>query len=375
MATIDPDEAGSRPEYQVLTLCCRTKLDAARSDLVAQHLADERLDWAYLVTLAGYHGVQPLLYCHLRGLDDRLLSEPHMTWLRGIVGARSAHSLVLIQELRRLAGVLEEERLPALAVKGAVLAESVYGGVAVRPFVDIDLVIRREDFVRLERLLERDGYGSKPLSPFQKSSYLYIHGQYTFWRRIPSLGAAQAFLDVHTAIMPPGYSYSEDIEALLERSVTVPIAGRPVRTLGREDLLQVLCYHGFKNRWDRLKYVCDLAELIRASPTLNWTVVYDRMRAMHSRRVLRLGLLLAADVLGAPLPAWVREDVRQDRRVRRLGGAVIERLPKQAHLSVEPYWDRVRLNVLGQDSAWGGLRYGAYSVARHVAELYLPEDE
>lgn len=375
MAKIHPDEAGSRPEFKVLRLCCRTELDAAQADQVAQYLRDEDLQWSYLVTLAGYHGVQPLLYCHLRGMADDLLSESHMTWLRGVVGARSAHSLILMQELGRLAGVFEDQGFPLLAVKGAVLAQSVYGGVAVRPFVDIDLVIRRDDFAQLEQLLGREGYVSRELSPFQKASYLYINGQYTFWRRIQNLGEAAAFLDVHTAIMPPGYSYSENFESLMERSVTVPIAGREVRTLGKEDLLQVLCYHGFKNRWDRFKYICDVAELLRAYPDLDWEDVYHRMHAMHSRRILRLGLFLAAELLDAPLPDQVREDVWKDRRVVALGRDVMERLPKQAHMKVEPYWDRVRLNVMAQDTMRGGLRYGAYSAARRVADLYLPEVE
>ncbi len=373
MATIHASEAGARPEYQLLKRCCRTELTEA--EWIAHCLGDERLDWGYLVALAGYHGVQPLLYYHLRNQDEQLLSEPHMTWLRGVVGARSAHSLVLMHELGRLTEVFEREALPVLAVKGAVLAESVYGSAAVRPFLDVDLIVRRSDFGRIERLLERDGYDSKELNPFQKVSYLYVHGQYTFWRRIKNLGEAQAFLDVHTAIMPPGYAYAEDFGALWGRAVTAPIAGRPVPTLGREDLLLVLCYHGFKNRWERLKYVCDLAVLLRATPELDWDAVYRRAEAMNSRRVLDLGLLLAADLLGVDLPRWVREGIRQDHRVRTLGWSVTEWLPRQAHVKVEPYWDRVQLNVLGQDGLRGGLRYGAYAAARRVAELYLPPDD
>ncbi|MEM8598322.1 MAG: nucleotidyltransferase family protein [Bacteroidota bacterium] len=375
MATIHPDEAGARPEYKALVLCCRTELTPAHADHLARYLSDEDLQWNYLVTLAGYHGVQPLLYCHLRSMEEHLLSEKHMTWLRGVVGARSAHSLVLMQELGRLTELCAQQHLPMLAVKGAVLAQSVYGGVALRPFADIDLVIRREDFTHLETLLRQQGYGSRKMSPFQKTSYLYINGQYTFWRRIPSLGEAAAFIDVHTAIMPPGYAYSENFDALTARSVTVPVAGRQVPTLGREDLLQVICYHGFKNRWDRFKYICDLAELIRASPDMDWEAAYHRMHAMRSRRVLRLGLFLASALLDAPLPRQVWEDVREDRRVRDIGHAIIDRLPRQAHIKVEPYWERVRLNVLAQDTVGGGLRYGAYSAARKVTDLYLPAGE
>ena len=325
--------------------------------------------------LAGYHGVQPLLYLHLREMSEELLSTEHMVQLRGVVGARSAHSLVLVHELGRLSGLFEVAGIPFIALKGPVLAQTVFGGVAHRPFVDLDLVIRDGDFGRVEALLGAEGYRSSALAPFQKSSYLYIHGQYTFWRRIHQMGSAASVLDVHTAVMPPGYSYDESFDDLYARSGTVPMAGTATHTLAREDLLLVLCFHGFKNRWDRLKYVCDVAELLRSYPEMDWDAVYDRAGAMHSRRVLRLGLAMAAGILEAPLPEEVRRDVRRDRRVAALWEALRDRLPEQAHMRVEPYMDRVRLNTLAQDTIVGQLRYGAYAAARRLTELYLPESE
>jgi hypothetical protein len=238
--------------------------------------------------------------------------------------------------------------------------------------VDLDLIVRRDHFERVEALLQSDGYRSQRLSPLQKGSYLYIHGQYTFWRRIASMGSAAAVLDIHTAIMPPGYSYEEDFDDLFARSGTVSVGGGDAHVLQREDLLHVLCYHGLKNRWDRLKYFCDVAEFLRAYPDLDWDTVYARARAMHSERVLRLGLSLAHRLLAAPLPENVARDAQRDKRAQALATAILERLPRQASMRVEPYWDRVRLNVLAQDGVAGGLRYGAYAAARRLTELYLP---
>lgn len=372
---MSPDNKGDSPEYRLLVLCSRTELNGPHAERARDLLREEQIRWRYLISLAAYHGVQPLLYCHLRGVEPALVPEEHLKLLRGIVGARSAHSIVLVHELGRLAGVFEREGIPLLAVKGPALAHSVFGGVALRPFSDLDLIVRRDHFERVEARLRSEGYDEVQLQPRQKASYLFIHGQYTFWRRMPTMGSAMAVLDVHTAVMPPGYSYSEGFDDLFARSGTVPMAGTDTHVLEREDLLQVLCYHGFKNRWDRLKYICDVAELLRAYPDLDWDTVYSRARAMHSKRVLRLGLSLAHDLLDAPLPDEVARDVQQDRRVQSLSVAILERLPRQAHMRVEPYWDRVRLNVFAQDSLAGVLRYGAYAAVRRVSRLYLPESE
>ena len=360
-------------EYELLVLTSRTELGESQATRVRELLETETIQWRYLLRLAGYHGMQPLLYYHLR--DQENVPSETIAQLRNVVGARSAHSLVLTQELGRLAGLFERKGLPMLAVKGPVLAHSVYGGVALRPFSDLDLIIRRSDFDRVDELLHDEGYGSPSLTPFQKASYLYIHGQYSFWRRVASMGSAAVFLDVHTAIMPPGYSYSEDFDTLFARSLTRPMAGTETHVLEREDLLQVLCYHGLKNRWDRIKYICDVAEFLRAYPDLDWDTVFRRARTMHSERVLRLGLSLPMRLLQAPLPPEIARDVRRDRRAEALSATLLERLPKQAHMEVEPYLDRVRLNVLSQDGISGGLRYGAYAAARRVSELYLPENE
>jgi hypothetical protein len=368
-----PVDGGS--EYRLLTLFSRKALGSAQAAQAHELLREEGLRWEYLMGIAGYHGVQPLLYYHLRREGADLVPEAAFAKLRAVVGARSAHSIVLEHELGRLAGTFESEGLPLLAVKGPALAHNVYGSIALRPFVDLDLIVRRGDFERVEALLRREGYDAGPMPTFQKVSYLFIHGQYTFWRRLSDMGSAAAVLDIHTAVMPPGYSYSEDFDDLFARSETRSIAGADTHVLEREDLLQVLCYHGFKNRWDRLKYVCDVAEFLRAYPDLDWEVVHRRADAMHSRRVLWLGLALAQQLLGAPLPGEVARDIRGDRRVQALSMAILERLPKQAHMRVEPYAERVRLNFLAQDSLLGGLRYGAYAAVRRVSRLYIPEND
>ena len=366
-------EAGDRLEFELLRLLSRTALEGERV-AQAQALLGEDLEWGYLGAIAGYHGVQPLLYYHLRRLAPELLAVEPLDRLRVIVGARSAHGLVLVHELGRLAEVFEREGLPFMAMKGPILAQSVYGGMALRPFADLDLVIDRAQFERAQRILAGEGYQCRDLAPFQKRSYLFINGQFTFWRRMASMGSALSVIDLHTAVMPPGYSYTESFSDLLKRSGTMRFGTSEIRTLEPVDLLEVLCYHGFKNRWDRLKYIADVAELVRATPDLNWEVVYARARAMRSSRVLWLGLSLAEQVLDAPLPDSVSRDMKADPHVASLAAEIMERLPRQAHMKVEPYLDRVRLNILAQDSLLGRLRYGAYATVRRIAELYIPEE-
>ena len=335
--------------------------------------AGEDLNWDYIRVIAGYHGVQPLLFAwlkqHATGVDSDVADT-----IRQRVNARTANSLFLFQQLGHVCSRLEAAGVRSLTLKGPTLAQQVYGSLALRPFVDIDLLIHPEDFGRVDALLSDDGYYSKPLTPYQKRVYVGIHRQYSYVK--PSQAGPMRTLlpiDLHTAIMPPGYSCAISFDDLWTRARPMEVLGAQVMTPGTEDLLLILCYHGFKNRWDRLKYACDVSMTIREEDELDWDAFLRNASRSGGRRMALLGILLADELLQAPLPPEIRRLSRAEPHLERLAREAISRLPDQAHMRVEPYMDRLRLNLLAQDGLAGQLRYVLYSVARRASEVVLPE--
>ena len=100
-------------------------------------------------------------------------------------------------------------------------------------------------------------------------------------------------------------------------------------TFSPEDLLLLLCLHGAEHGWDRLNWVCDLTEFVRVHEGIAWGGLIDRVEALGCRRVLFLGLFLAHDLLGAPLPAEIEKTIRADSSVRSLAVRVHDRLFRQ----------------------------------------------
>ena len=357
----------------MLVACARTRLRPQDIDDL-EALLDDEPRWGYLIALAQYHGVVPLLYHHLKEQFEERIPPKRLDQLRQQVHMRMTHSLYLTGELNKLGVLLDEQGLEAITTKGTSLAQEIYGSVALRPYVDIDLFVRKADYGHFEAFLSDQGYDQLAMSPLQKKLYLAIHKQFTFWCNAEQAGGRLvSVLDVHTDILPPGYTYNETFDSLWERAAPLFPNRESIRSLGREDLLILLCYHGFKNRWDRLKYIVDVAEVIRVSKNLDWNQIVTRAEAMHGRRVLALGLHLAQDVLGTSLPQAASRVVEEESKVRPLTQALKMRLPAQPHMKVEPYWDRVELNINAQDSLGGRVRYGVYSAIRRVAELWMPE--
>jgi hypothetical protein len=90
------------------------------------------------------------------------------------------------------------------------------------------------------------------------------------------------------------------------------LLGTTVSTLAPEDLLLALCAHGAKECWGKLKWICDVAELIRAYPNLDWDRVLTQAKQLHSQRMLLLGVGLARELLGVRVPETVLAAIQSD---------------------------------------------------------------
>ncbi len=89
----------------------------------------------------------------------------------------------------------------------------------------------------------------------------------------------------------------------------------------------MLCVHGSRHGWDKLEHLASVAELVRRSPSLDWAAVWHRADAMHCRRMVAFGLLLAHALFDAPLrpeaaAAWHSSPLRaMARQIVRDSGA------------------------------------------------------
>ncbi len=138
-----------------------------------------------------------------------------------------------------------------------------------------------------------------------------------------------------------------------------PLGRTLVRTLCAEHLLLVLCTHGAKHCWERLGWICDVAELLRRTPGLDVCGLLDQARALGVERIVLLGLRLAAELLDAPLTDRVARRVRDDRTVRALAAHVRTTLFSRVPATSPDPWE-LRLFHLRARERWRDrLRYGA----------------
>ncbi len=311
----------ARPEHDLLLYCGRTCPDTERGDHI-KRLVQNGVDWPYLTQLALRHGLTPLLYKNLNATCPEAVPKNVFDQLRDQYNANARRNLFLTGYLVRILHFFESEGISAIPLKGPALAATVYGDPALRPFSDLDILVRKHDVIRARDLLVSEGYQPEfDLSEIQAAALLRSQCELSL-----TACDGRPTIELHWRIVPRYFNLPIGFENLSERASRDESG---FLTLGPEDTLLVLCMHGIKHLWTRLMWVCDVAELIRAYP-LDWERVLKISSTLGSQRMLFLGLLLAGKLLGASFPREVMKRVEADFLVNRLAAQVEKRLFQRA---------------------------------------------
>jgi hypothetical protein len=314
-------------ENQLLLCCARTQLnDAAKTR--AQQLIEKDLDWSYLLEAATAHGVGPLLYKSLRAVGQDVFPPATQAWLRNHTQQVLVHSSLLAKELLNVLAAFEAQDLPAMPFKGPVLAASVYGNLALRPFGDVDIWVHRKDVTRGKEILLSLGYCLGQPQVRDEATYLRTEHDYLF---IKESKDNKIHLELQWGVTEPNFAFPIEFQSLWDRRRTACLLGRTTPNLSVEDTLLILCVHGAKHRWNKLMWVCDIAEVLRANSRIDWTWLIEHAEKLGGRRMLLLGLHLSSALLETRLPEKVELQAQADPTIGSLGRQLGEDLLRGAY--------------------------------------------
>ncbi|HKG59652.1 MAG TPA: nucleotidyltransferase family protein [Pyrinomonadaceae bacterium] len=305
---------------QLLLWCART---TAVPQVVARlrELAATEVDWEYLFLLARRHAVVPLVYVQLERHAPALVPPHVLARFKKHYVENSARNTILTAELCRLISLFNDAGIEAIPYKGPVLALFAYGNIALRRFVDLDVIVRKSDVLKAREILLNEGYKpAKSLSLSQQEHLLRTQHNMQFSR-----DQHQLIVELHWEVAPHLFASTVNGERLWQNLITIDLNGTRVTTFTAEDLLFSLCVHGSRHLWERLSWICDVAELI-ARRALDWTALLERAASADTERMFLLGVYLAKRLLDAPLPAEVQQRCDSDPRLLSLADRIVEHL-------------------------------------------------
>jgi len=306
----------SAEEWPVLLECASPRCSTSR---VEELFGSGQIDWRHLQELADDHGVLPQLAARLREVHETFVPAAVRQQLREWQRSQTVFTLSLTAELFRLLDRFAAAGVEVMLTKGPVLAARCYGDPGSRQFTDLDLIVRGKDIRRATEVMTALGY--EPKIPIAAIEAKKLPGEYVFTRHDTGLLA-----EFHTEQTFRYHPRPLPLERLFERRSFVCFDGRDVPALSVEDELTLICIHGAKHFWTRLMWIADVAALI-SRQAVDWNLAMIAAREVAAERMLRVGLLLAADVLGALLPDQVTRDARTDVTAARTVTKIAKRLP------------------------------------------------
>jgi len=112
------------------------------------------LDWDEVLKSADWHGIEPLLYHNLKNIpESEYIPKEIMSKLNKSFYQTTASNMAIYDELNLVLEEFQKRDIPAIVIKGAALAKTVYGNIGLRPMIDIDLLVKKDGLIydRAER--------------------------------------------------------------------------------------------------------------------------------------------------------------------------------------------------------------------------------
>jgi hypothetical protein len=332
--------------------CARTVIDAKNGDRLKQLLTQD-LDWNYLLEVAPLHGMLPLLYTHLKTYSEAV-PEAILKQLKNLFEGNAKRNLFLSGELVKTLDLFQQDQIDAIPFKGPTLAINIYGNLSLRQFGDLDILINSKDVVKAKSLMIDRGYKlpTLPLTKRQEQAYLKSAAEYNFISQDCNVS-----VETHWGIVPGDFSIAFPPELFWEDLQPVMIGERKVWSFSLENLLLVLCIQRSKHLWERLDWICDIAEVIKHNPHLNWDKLLDKAAKIGCQRMLFLGVYLAKEILGLEVPESVSIQVQTDRKIEGIALQVIQRLFTQQRERSPIGYRRVKFHLATRERLRDRIKY------------------
>ena len=284
-----------------------------------------------LVAAAEHHGVLPML---ARALSlAQIRCEPAQTRAREI----AFRNLALTSELLELIRALRQRGIQALAYKGPVLGEQLYGDVTLRQFVDLDILVAPADVMLARDVLYKSGYAE--MAPFS-SSLLRRHVRTQCeWQMFGT--DSGTLIELHWALFPHYASFDLCVSELQQTSVDVEISGERVKTIDLLHLALALSAHGTKHFWTRLAWLVDFALVLQNCAASNAEELFDDAARRGMMRILLISAVVANKVLLLRLPDEFDGGISADPQARVLADSM-----EQILRLGEPPGDLLSENIL-----------------------------
>jgi hypothetical protein len=269
--------------FQLLLSCCRQNQSLVDHERRKSAFL-EGIDAEVLIMLAERHRITPLVYLSLK---DQLDQYPDLLLeLKNRFDFNRLMALTLKSYETWLENYLNQHDIKFTFLKGLQIAEKYYGDIAGRHVLDIDILVEEDGINQLHQALVEHGFYPDPdIVNFNRSQLSFFRAVNHDLAYIRKNQHFNVVIEVH-------WRFRGQLKAFILDEV---------RTLDKVEELLYLCTHGTEHAWFRLKWLCDILQVID-TVSFDWDAVRQRAQELHCLSHLELTWLLIRQLFSIPIP-------------------------------------------------------------------------
>ena len=330
-------------ENKLFLSCISFDKDINPPQRIPKILLERKLDWHYILRNAHQNRITPFLYSNLIEVDgERLVPNWVTQELAQTYHYVGFQNLRFYEELKNILLYFKNLEIDVIVLKGAALAEIIWGNVALRQMEDIDLLVQEHDLEKVDRLLCKLGY---ILDEGYKSKEWYRNNHHhlaPYYK--PDKGVV---IEIHRNIVSPNKLFNIDIGKMWERAQSVRIDGIDTKILAPEDLMIHLCLNiSYSDLFiGKIRNLMDLSQAIRYyGKHIDWDRIIEEAMEKKFTRFIYYPLFLARNILNARIEKEMLDKFKDNSNLRlfedRLLKFIIKRniLSRDDSSSVFPPW-------------------------------------
>lgn len=295
-------------------------------------------DWDAVVSVAWQNNCAPLLYAALLQNDcaDKLPSAI-VEMLQTAYHRTKIANWVAFREINELLVIFEREKIPAVLLKGAALAKTLYPYIAMRPMGDVDILIRRDDAPRVGDILTARGFATtlEPTDDF--------YTRFSYDQAFERVGKFPMMLEAHWHLFSlPYYRERIPIEWFWQRTMPARVGDQPARVFAPEAQIMHLAAHAvLHHQGHNLLASYDLAlVLAHFREQINWDDVIESARAFGLSHILQSNLARVRDAWGLSVPDDVCARLARSAGVRE---RILFAINTSSRVEARDLWDGMNL--------------------------------
>jgi hypothetical protein len=305
-------------EDLLLLYFCRKEIDDGIKEKIIE-AEKNNLDWDSFLKKARENGISAVVYSKLNKIKKDCPHIPSFVFeeLKKIYYMNATKNSLIFVELEKVLDTFRKAGIQVIVLKGAALAEKIYGNLALRPMTDVDLLAKKEDLFRLDEQMKILGYRPSDISINEvdfSSTYLTTLDYRSLSPNSTSFHVHWHF--VNSTIPNESYIKNIKIEDIWRDAEKIKIADAETLVMAPHHLLIHLSEHALRitHSLSKLSLLCDISESVNFyKERLDWDRLIKDSLKFDLSQMVYLSLYFASGFLETKIPEYVLLKLRPER--------------------------------------------------------------